>query len=99
MIVLYCNRRTYLWIDPYYIADRLAPNESEWMIPGAWPVMDRYTVETTHNGNGWSYIVGPDGYREGPIRYRWEAQEWADEMNETRQSNEVKIAAARGLEK
>lgn len=30
---------------------------------------------------GWSYIVGPDGYREGPIRYAWEAQEWADEMN------------------
>jgi hypothetical protein len=27
-------------------------------------------------------IVGPDGYREGPIRYRWEAEEWADEMNE-----------------
>jgi hypothetical protein len=30
---------------------------------------------------GWSYIFGPNGYREGPIRYRWEAQEWADEMN------------------
>ena len=30
---------------------------------------------------GWSYIIGPDSYREGPIRYRWEAEEWADEMN------------------
>ena len=30
---------------------------------------------------GWSYIVRPDGSREGPIRYRWEADEWADEMN------------------
>ncbi len=41
----------------------------------------KYTVETGDNGNGWSYIVGPDGYREGPIRYRWEAEEWAEEMN------------------
>ena len=31
---------------------------------------------------GWSYIVGPNNYREGPIRYRWEAEEWADEMND-----------------
>lgn len=30
---------------------------------------------------GWSWIIGPHGYREGPIRYQWEAQEWADEMN------------------
>jgi hypothetical protein len=37
-----------------------------------------YTVEQK---NGWSYIIGPNGYREGPIRYAWEAQEWADEMN------------------
>ena len=44
----------------------------------------RYYVETNNDdghGNGWSWIIGPDGYREGPIRYRWEAQEWADEMN------------------
>ncbi len=40
-----------------------------------------YHVETENDGNGWSFIVGPYGYREGPIRYRWEAQEWADEMN------------------
>lgn len=39
----------------------------------------RYTVETIDNS--WSYIVGPDGYREGPIRYRWEAEQWAEEMN------------------
>lgn len=38
-----------------------------------------YTVIT--EPTGWSYIVGPDGYREGPIRYRWEADEWAEEMN------------------
>ena len=31
--------------------------------------------------SGWSYILGPDGYREGPIRYRWEADEWTEEMN------------------
>lgn len=41
----------------------------------------RYTVSTEDNGNGWSYIEGPNGYREGPIRYRDEAQQWADEMN------------------
>lgn len=40
---------------------------------------DRYTVETVNNA--WSYINGPDGYRSGPIRYRWEAEEWAEEMN------------------
>ena len=39
----------------------------------------KFKVETENNG--WSFIVGPDGYREGPIRYQWEAQEWADEMN------------------
>ena len=33
MIILYCNGRTYRWIDPYYIADRLACNESEWFVP------------------------------------------------------------------
>jgi len=38
-----------------------------------------YKVVTEESG--WSYIIGPDEYREGPIRYRWEAQEWADEFN------------------
>ncbi len=38
----------------------------------------RYTVETI---DSWSYILGPNGYREGPIRYRWEAEDWAEEMN------------------
>lgn len=38
----------------------------------------QYTVE---QHAGWSYIIGPNSYREGPIRYAWEAQEWADEMN------------------
>jgi hypothetical protein len=42
--------------------------------------MPTYTVIVE---NGWSYIVTASGYREGPIRYRWEAQEWADEMNQT----------------
>lgn len=42
---------------------------------------DRYTVETEDNGNGWSWIIYPDGRREGPIRYRWEAEDWAEEMN------------------
>ena len=45
----------------------------------------KYTVETGHNGMGWSYIVYPDGRREGPIRYRWEAEEWAEEMNNGRE--------------
>jgi hypothetical protein len=40
-----------------------------------------YSVETENNGNGWSWIIGPNGYREGPIRYRWEAEDWAEEMN------------------
>lgn len=44
----------------------------------SWPV-EKYTVET--EPNSWSYIVSADGYCSGPIRYRWEAQEWADEMN------------------
>ena len=35
----------------------------------------RYTVETVDDA--WSYINGPDGYREGPYRYRWEAEECA----------------------
>lgn len=39
----------------------------------------RYRVETIDNA--WSYINGPNGYRSGPIRYRWEAEEWAEEMN------------------
>jgi hypothetical protein len=47
--------------------------------------MPAYTVIIE---NGWSYITGSDGYREGPIRYRWEAQEWADEMNRTAASEQ-----------
>lgn len=38
----------------------------------------RYTVETMDNA--WSYINGPDGYREGPYRYRSEAEEFADKL-------------------
>ena len=38
----------------------------------------RYTVETVNNA--WSYINGPDGYREGPYRYRWEAEEYAEKL-------------------
>jgi hypothetical protein len=30
---------------------------------------------------GWSYIIGPNKYRDGPWRYRWEAQENADALN------------------
>jgi hypothetical protein len=36
MIILYCNGRTYHWLYPYYIADCLAHNESEWLVPGTW---------------------------------------------------------------
>jgi hypothetical protein len=39
----------------------------------------RYTVETIDDA--WSYIVGPDGKRDGPWRYRWEAEEEADRLN------------------
>jgi hypothetical protein len=39
---------------------------------------ERYTVETIDNA--WSYINGPDGYREGPYRYRWEAEEYAGKL-------------------
>ena len=38
----------------------------------------RYTVETVNNA--WSYIVGPAGYREGPYRYPWEAEEFAEKL-------------------
>lgn len=38
----------------------------------------KYTVETPDNA--WSYIVGPDGYREC-YRYRWEAEEFAEQLN------------------
>ena len=41
----------------------------------------KYKVETDNNGKGWSWIVGPNGYREGPIRYTDDAREWAEEMN------------------
>ena len=30
---------------------------------------------------GWSYIVGPRDFRDGPWRYKWEAQERADQFN------------------
>lgn len=31
---------------------------------------------------GWSYVVGPSTPpSSGPWRYRWEAQEYADELN------------------
>jgi hypothetical protein len=49
--------------------------------------MPTYTVIVE---NGWSYIVTANGYREGPIRYRWEAQEWADELNQNR--NRIRTA-------
>jgi len=54
----------------------------------AHPAMPTYTVIVE---NGWSYIVTANGYREGPIRYRWEAQEWADEMNQTAIVSEQRI--------
>ena len=38
----------------------------------------RYIVETVNNA--WSYINGPQGYREGPYRYRWEAEEYAEKL-------------------
>ena len=41
-------------------------------------VTQRYTVETVNDA--WSYINGPDGYREGPYRYRWEAEEYAAQL-------------------
>lgn len=35
--------------------------------------------------NGWSYVVGGPGdpvpEHSGPWRYRWEAEEYADELN------------------
>lgn len=40
--------------------------------------------------SGWSYVVGPgEPPRDsGPWRYRWEAQEYADELNgKTQPSN------------
>jgi hypothetical protein len=38
-----------------------------------------FTVETR---NGWSWVVGsPVPVDSGPWRYRWEAQDYADELN------------------
>lgn len=50
--------------------------------------MKRYSVETADNS--WSYIIGPDGYREGPWRYKWEAEEYADKL----ESGELKELTA-----
>lgn len=36
----------------------------------------KFTVETVNNA--WSWINGPDGYREGPYRYHWEAEDFAE---------------------
>jgi len=30
---------------------------------------------------GWSYVKGPSEYSDGPWRYRWEAEERAEELN------------------
>ena len=42
-----------------------------------------YIVRTENNA--WSYVVSDDGDQppkdSGPWRYRWEAQEYADELN------------------
>jgi hypothetical protein len=56
--------------------------------------MPTYTVIIE---NGWSYIIGSGGYREGPIRYRWEAQQWADEMNRTAIEPEVTFHVKHGI--
>lgn len=29
---------------------------------------------------GWSYVEGPEKLVDGPWRYRWEAEEWAGQM-------------------
>jgi len=39
--------------------------------------------------NGWSYVVGAPELRDaGPWRYRWEAQEYADELNGAAQARQ-----------
>lgn len=40
----------------------------------------RYTVTTEDDGKGWSYIEGPNGYCDGPWRYKWEAEEYAEKL-------------------
>jgi hypothetical protein len=53
-----------------------APKEPEAVDALAEP----YRVEER---NGWSYVVGnPIPEHSGPWRYQWEAQEYADELNQ-----------------
>lgn len=44
--------------------------------------------------NGWSYVAGPDDppHDSGPWRYQWEAQEYADELNEGGMKMDVALA-------
>lgn len=37
--------------------------------------------------NGWNYVVDPEGNKSGPWRYRWEAQEEADELSAAHEQN------------
>lgn len=46
-----------------------------------------YSVEERR---GWFYAVGGGKPDYGPFRYRWEAQEYADELNGREQSPPVK---------
>ena len=44
---------------------------------------------------GWSYVVGePPAPDAGPWRYRWEAQEYADELN-AKKNADAEIAGDR----
>lgn len=47
----------------------------------------KFTVETVNEA--WSYINGPDGYREGPYRYRWEAEEYAEKLERGELAGEI----------
>lgn len=41
---------------------------------------------------GWSYVVGePTPECSGPWRYRWEAQDYADELNAKRDNEQVEV--------
>lgn len=55
-----------------------------------WALTMTYSVEERL---GWSYVVGdPQPRDHGPWRYRWEAQEYADELNAKKNADAENVA-------
>jgi len=62
----------------------LGDYHGEWSCLMSWPCGCRVVEPLTC---GWSYVVGdPTPEHSGPWRYRWEAQECADELNSAKRA-------------